>query len=122
MTLSVKDAVLIALDGSKQYRQKNASLAAERRTPDPLLNSHAVLADQMLGLAQALYKKEANNIYAVPLAKAAELVSKGYPAKEACYNVVNTQEQAVKLASAVEDIAMTMLAEAVVADYKARRR
>jgi isocitrate dehydrogenase len=122
MTLSSKDAILIALDGSKQYRQKNASLVGDQRMPDPVLNSHRLLAEQMIGLAKDLRGSDAGNPYAVPLTKAAAIVLQGYPAKEACYAVAKTEDEAIKLASVTEDVAMDLLAIAAVAEYKAKKK
>jgi hypothetical protein len=113
--LSDKDAMNIALEGSRQFHAKNASaVSTAQYRPDPVLKSHQYLAQGMYNTAQELAYSEPHNVLANYLAKAASYVAQGYPAKTACYSVTRDRHAAEKLAYASDQIANDILAEIIV--------
>ena len=103
ISISAKDQLDIAVNGSQKFHQKIASWngnAQEPPSPDPVLSGHIEMSRQLSGLADLLLKT-------------AECVAQGYPAKLAVSLI--SQQQGIpeayqqKIASTVDDLALHVL-------------
>jgi len=93
--LSNRDAVDIAINGSKQFNQKAAS-SNQAVIFDPVLPAHQTVAKRLIKAAEWLRSQEPQNIYAALLRKTAEQVIRGMPAKAAMYMAAGGNDETAK--------------------------
>lgn len=101
--LTVNDQLNIALNGTKAFQAKIASTSGVV-PPDPVLDGHTVMANQLGGLADLFNKT-------------AETVAKGYPAKTAMSQIAEQfqvdPEFIAKTAEYLDDLGALILKSAV---------
>jgi hypothetical protein len=122
-TVTTRDALNIAVNGSPTFRQKAASVTAgETIQPDMLLTAHIAVSDELIKQADDLKKENPQNPYIEPLTKIAELVRKGYPAKSVALKIAgDNKEQYAKLAEALDQLSADLLAGVVLKTYETKK-
>ena len=111
-TLTNRDQLDIAINGSKQFHAKAASTKGDA-LPDAVIDGHREMATQLKGLATLF-------------GKTAEYVEQGYPAKIALDHLARESgvdpEYAQKLASSLDDLGELVLKELVLETFESKVR
>jgi hypothetical protein len=119
--LTTREALDVAINGSRQFHQKIAS-ADGPIVLDEVLNSHLAVADQLIKAAQWLQQQEADNPHVPLLQETAHQVRRGMPAKSAMFMAAGGSESiAQKLYPIADNIGTELLRERILATFAQKK-
>jgi hypothetical protein len=121
-TINSKDAIDIAINGSKEFLSKAASASPDTPLqPDIRLQAHLLMKDELVKSAEAIRGENPQSPFIEKLIKIAEFVEKGYPAKTvAAYVTEGDQDSYNKLAEFLTSTGNAILTAIVTNDFNKR--